>query len=89
MMHKVRSVTTDYYLKNKRDGISGREDGATLNLEVKSLNWDLNERQGWGCPVNICMYRVPGRQDRQHQGPEAGTSLASWRYLNKVQATEA
>lgn len=38
MMHKVRSVTTDYYLKNKRDGISGREDGATLNLEVKSLN---------------------------------------------------
>lgn len=37
MMHKVRSVTTDYYLENKRDGIRGREDGATLNLEVKSV----------------------------------------------------
>lgn len=36
-MHKVRSATTDYYLKNKRDEISGGEDGATLNLEVKSL----------------------------------------------------
>lgn len=30
-------VTADYYLKNKTDEISGREDGATLNLEVTGL----------------------------------------------------